>query len=252
MNFTRRLNLALQFAAKAHEGQKRKGTDIPYITHPVAVAIIALKATNDEDTLIAALLHDVLEDCDGETFGASEVQDKFGEDVLEAVQGCTQHEPEEVGWKTRKLAYIKHLDEASEKSLVVVAADKIHNLFSILADHAEVGDQVFERFHAEKEETLWFYEEVTKKLELRLGSSNKLVVELSGLMSYLRSIVTGELQRYYAEIKSPETAEVIWHYYLYASSLEAAQTGSRSQFLEEHAELVPASQEIAVEVTPEP
>ena len=113
----------------------------------------------DEDQAIAALLHDVLED--GGLQWAAPIREQFGERVLAMVEACTDGVPDATGqkppWKQRKVAYLAHLAEASNDALLVSACDKLHNLQSIVADVQEIGDKVFERFTASKEETLWYY-----------------------------------------------------------------------------------------------
>ena len=108
---TPRFTKAISLAARAHEGQNRKGTPIPYITHPVAVAGLVAQFGGDEDQQIAALLHDVLED-GGPQF-AAEIEREFGTRVLTIVEGCTDGVPDATGqkspWAVRKQAYITHL-----------------------------------------------------------------------------------------------------------------------------------------------
>lgn len=175
MIFTPRLNQALQFSARAHAPQKRTGTTIPYFTHPVAVALILSTTTSDEDVLVAALLHDVVEDCPDPDFGAGKIKEVFGERVFSFVLGCTERELRNVDWKVRKDSYVENLDSAPEESLLIVAADKIHNLLSILEDHKNLGEKVFDKFNASKAETMWFYRETFGRLEKRLEQDNALL-----------------------------------------------------------------------------
>lgn len=175
MNFTSRLNKALQFAARAHSKQKRKGTAIPYFTHPVAVALIVSEVTEDEDVIISALLHDVIEDSRNPDFEEVQISNIFGERVLEIVMGCTQREQKNRDWKIRKVSYLDNLYTAPLESLNVVAADKIHNLLSIIEDYERMGDKVFSKFSAKKDETMWFYREVLERLQKRLPLNNLLL-----------------------------------------------------------------------------
>lgn len=175
MIFTPRLNQALQFSASAHAPQKRTGTTIPYFTHPVAVAFILATVTDDEDVLVAALLHDVVEDCPDPNFGAGKIREVFGERVFGFVLGCTERELRSADWKTRKVSYVENLDTAPEESLLIVAADKIHNLLSILEDHKKLGEKVFDKFNASKAETMWFYRETFERLKKRLEPNNVLL-----------------------------------------------------------------------------
>lgn len=175
MKFTPRLNQALQFSAQAHASQKRRGTAVPYFTHPLAVALIVSEVSDEEDVFIAALLHDVLEDSKDPSFGEAQISEKFGERVLEIVLGCTQREIENYDWKIRKVSYLDNLYTAPIESLLVVAADKIHNLLSIIDDHEVIGESVFKKFNATKDDTMWFYREVLTRLKKRLESNNPLI-----------------------------------------------------------------------------
>lgn len=163
---TPRYTQAIALAARAHEGQNRKGTPIPYITHPVAVAGLVAQFGGDEDQQIAGLLHDVLED-GGPKF-AHEITQAFGPRVMEMVQGCTDGVPDAAGekapWAERKKAYLAHLAEASNDVLMVSGCDKLSNARAILDDlrNPDVGIKVFERFTAKKEGTLWYYSELSR------------------------------------------------------------------------------------------
>lgn len=154
-----RYSKALALAAGAHEGQVRKGTSIPYITHPVAVAALVAQYGGDEDQQIAALLHDVLED--GGTHFEAEIEAEFGPRVLAIVQGCTDGTPDASGgkapWRERKEAYLAHLAGAGEDVWVVSGCDKLSNARAILDDLNSIGLAVFDRFTAKREGTLWYY-----------------------------------------------------------------------------------------------
>lgn len=161
---TPRFTEAIGLAARAHEGQARKGTPIPYITHPVAVAGLVAQYGGDEDQQIAALLHDVLED--GGPQYATEIQERFGARVLAIVEGCTDGVPDASGakmpWAERKAAYLKHLADAPADTLLVSACDKLSNARAILDDLVSIGPAVFERFTAKRDGTLWYYAELAR------------------------------------------------------------------------------------------
>jgi len=161
---TPRFNEALALAARAHLGQRRKGSGIPYVTHPVAVAALVARHGGDEDQQIAALLHDVLED-GGPQF-AAEIRQQFGARVLAIVEGCTDGVPDAAGqkppWPERKRAYLQHLAEAPDDTLLVSACDKLSNALSIVEDLAEIGPAVFDRFTAGRDGTLWYYAELAR------------------------------------------------------------------------------------------
>lgn len=190
MNFTPRLNQALQFGAEAHAAQKRKGTSIPYFTHPVAVALIVSQVTSDEDIIIAAILHDVVEDSRDPNFSEEKIQNIFGDRVLEIVLGCTQRETENRDWKIRKVSYLDNLYAAPVESLLVVAADKIHNLLSIHNDYDLMKDRVFRKFSATKEDTMWFYREVFERIKKRMDADNPLLLKFEHLLVSLEERVS--------------------------------------------------------------
>lgn len=160
---TPRFTEAISLAARAHEGQSRKGTPIPYITHPVAVAGLVAQYGGDEDQQIAALLHDVLED--GGPQYEAEIGEKFGQRVLAIVRGCTDGVPDQTGqkapWKERKAAYLDHLAVASADIHMVSGCDKLSNARAILDDLVAIGPAVFDRFTAKKDGTLWYYSQIS-------------------------------------------------------------------------------------------
>lgn len=166
---TPRFTKALSLAAQAHEGQARKGTPIPYITHPVAVAGLVAQYGGDEDQQIAALLHDVLED-GGPQF-APAIAEGFGPRVLAIVEGCTDSTPDGAGrkppWEARKRQYIAHLGTASADVLLVSGCDKLSNARAILDDLLTVGPAVFDRFTAGQAGTLWYYRELCNQFSAR-------------------------------------------------------------------------------------
>jgi (p)ppGpp synthase/HD superfamily hydrolase len=161
---TPRFTKAIGLAAKAHEGQIRKGTPIPYITHPVAVAGLVAYYGGDEDQQIGGLLHDVLED--GGPQYADEIKSEFGPRVLAIVEGCTDGTPDAMGqkapWKERKAAYLEHLVIASQDVHMVSGSDKLSNARAILDDLVTIGPAVFDRFTAKKDGTLWYYSELAR------------------------------------------------------------------------------------------
>jgi (p)ppGpp synthase/HD superfamily hydrolase len=173
-----RYGRALAYAAEKHAGQKRKGTRIPYISHPLAVASLVLEYGGSEDEVIAALLHDVPEDCGGQEV-LDEIRQKFGMGAAAIVEGCSDTlESPKPKWRPRKEAHIANLHTAHGSVRLVAAADKLHNALSILRDYRKrgVGEKVWERFAAPKEEVLWYYGAVAHAL--RAKGSNPLVEEL--------------------------------------------------------------------------
>jgi (p)ppGpp synthase/HD superfamily hydrolase len=161
---TERFSQALTLAIEAHTSQKRKGTEIPYISHPLGVASIALEYGADEDQAMAALLHDAIED--GGKEYAQRIRLQFGDRVAAIVEGCTDGIPnasgEKEAWKPRKERYLNHLKHASKDVLLVSGSDKLHNARAIVDDLVRTGPSVFDRFTASQQQTLWYYDSLSK------------------------------------------------------------------------------------------
>ena len=148
---------AFQFASKMHTGQARKASTIPYIAHLMGVASLVLEAGGDEDLAIAALLHDVVEDCGGAPVLA-EIRKQFGNRVAKVVEGCTDSDTyPKPPWRKRKEKYLQHLKHADADTRLVSAADKLNNVRSILSDYRQIGEFVWERFNGRRVGTLWYY-----------------------------------------------------------------------------------------------
>jgi (p)ppGpp synthase/HD superfamily hydrolase len=154
---------ALVDAERYHHFQVRKSTNIPYFSHLMVVSGLVLDAGGSETEAIAALLHDAPEDCGGAPVLA-EIEAKFGSEVGAIVAGCSDAFPlvgeEKPPFLARKEAYIAHLRGASASTMLVSAADKLHNLRSIQADFDVVGDAIFDRFSApvpKRQNVLWYY-----------------------------------------------------------------------------------------------
>lgn len=151
------LERALRWAAVGHEGQLRKGSPTPYITHPMAVAMILDRAGFPEDVLVAGLLHDLVEDTD---VTLDDVRDRFGDAVAEAVAGCTEVKRDAGGakrpWADRKRDHVAALASASDSIKAVTLADKLHNLACIALD-LEDGRPVWSTFGAPRADVLAYY-----------------------------------------------------------------------------------------------
>ncbi len=164
--YSDRINHAFAFAAKHHDQQVRKGTRLPYLTHPANVAIILTRYGRDDDTVVAGILHDVIEDCvrSGYTSEAlrSRIGEKFGEGVLATVLAVTQTrvapDGSEFSYEERKADYLERLAQADERARWVCAADKIHNASSILADlkRTEFPENVWARFRSGNDTPRWY------------------------------------------------------------------------------------------------
>ena len=154
---TVRFDAALAYASQIHRLQERKGSGIPYISHLLAVAAIALENGADENQAIAALLHDAAEDQGGRE-RLADIAVHFGLDVAEMVDHCTDtHIEPKPAWRPRKEAYIDSLASKPARSLAVSLADKIHNASAINADLRAVGEAVWDRFTGGRDGTLWYY-----------------------------------------------------------------------------------------------
>lgn len=183
-----RFNEAFLFAAEKHASQTRKKTDVPYISHLMSVASLVLEAGGGEDEGVAALLHDVVEDCGGHPV-LEEIRQRFGDRVANIVEGCTDaYTIPKPPWKQRKLDYLEVLRRADEDVRLVSAADKLHNVRSILADYRREGDSVWERFSGRRDGTLWYYRAVLNVL--RQGKANRLVDELERVVTELETLAT--------------------------------------------------------------
>jgi len=190
INYTQRLDNAIKRTAWAHEQAKqhRKGTDTPYVIHSFGVMVIASNVTEDEDILIACLMHDILEDVDSSIYGEREMRDNFGDRVVSIVKDITK-DAAEPDWHARAKAYLSHLEnQASEEAVIVSSADKIHNLLSILDDYDTVGDELWELFTTKSSrDQLWWYESILNIIKVRKAPA-KLIDQLTGMVKELRKI----------------------------------------------------------------
>lgn len=155
---------ALVFAHELHRAQQRKGSDVPYIHHLLAVTALVGEHGGSEDQVVAALLHDAIEDCIGEVPDIREqIGARFGDAVLQIVEACTDADTlPKPPWRERKEAYIErlHAKELGDPALLVSLADKVHNSQSILRDYRRIGDALWPRFRGGREGTLWYYREL--------------------------------------------------------------------------------------------
>ena len=187
MKLSKRFTDALIFASHLHADQTRKGSGIPYITHLLGVASIALEYGANEDEAIAALLHDAIEDQGGAPT-REEIRRRFGDNVTEIVDGCTDCDTTpQPPWRQRKEAYIAHIPTASASVRLVSAADKLHNTRSILNDYRLLKDAVWGRFKGGKDGTLWYYRALVDAF--RANESTPLVDELERVVSELEQLV---------------------------------------------------------------
>ena len=189
---------AVSFALEKHDGDVRKATRIPYLSHLLAVASLVIEdAASDptlderlEDIAVAAVLHDVVEDT---PVSVSEVADRFGPEVARIVQACSDTErTPKPPWRKRKEAYLKHLEEADQAVLCVALADKTHNARCIVNDATDLGPDFWKRFNAGPDQQIWYYTSVTEVLTRRRPGSaaDELCRTVDRLCEVARSHVT--------------------------------------------------------------
>lgn len=183
--FSEKFHVAFRFSAEAHKTQKRKGSGTPYIAHPMAVASLVMEHGGGEDVVIAALLHDVIEDT---KVTASEVEAAFGPRVLGLVQAVTNPP---IDWKSFKndedlqatlrsfrMKNFEKLAGSSPEVLLLSSCDKLHNARGILEDLRRARDEagegkppeevaplvmgVWNRFRGKRDGTIWYYTEISK------------------------------------------------------------------------------------------
>jgi (p)ppGpp synthase/HD superfamily hydrolase len=176
---------ALQYAAALHRAQRRKGGDVPYVAHLLAVTAHVLEHGGDQDEAIAALLHDAVEDQGGAST-RDEILQRFGARVCAIVDGCTDTDvTPKPPWRARKEAFLRRLTRADRSVALVVGCDKLHNLRSVVNEYRQAGEALWERFRGGREGSLWYYERVSELLADQLPAT-----------------LLAELQRVYAELQS--------------------------------------------------
>jgi len=190
MIFTPKIKKAIRFATKTHEvyqKQKRKGKDIPYITHPLAVGLILARANASEDVVVAGILHDTIEDStEKKKVTRAMLAERFGDNVAGLVASVTE-EHKDLPWEERKREAREHIKHFSHESLLLKSADLVSNVSDILDDYADHGSKMFERFHAPKEKVTWNYKE-TMQTVLGQWSENPLADDLNTLIGSLDEI----------------------------------------------------------------
>ena len=149
---TKLINKAIEFAAEAHSGQMRKGTDIPYITHPLAAMEILKQLGCSGEVQAAGVLHDTLEDTSAT---AEQLTELFGERITGLVQGVSENKA--LSWEERKAHTVEELKTASPELCAVVFADKLANIRSMVSDYQVLGDGLWSRFNRGRDKQLQVY-----------------------------------------------------------------------------------------------
>ncbi|MCX6059191.1 MAG: HD domain-containing protein [Chloroflexi bacterium] len=186
---TERLYQALQFTFKLHGRDARKASSVPYMAHLLEVCALAQQDGGDEDEAIAALLHDALEDKPDET-SREEIGQLFGEKVLKIVELSTDTPAEYRGgvkplWRERKENYLAHIRTSKPELLRVTLADKVDNARAIYSDHQRLGEDLWKRFNAGREDQIWYYESAVGAFKTA-GVHGPLLEELERLVSQIR------------------------------------------------------------------
>jgi (p)ppGpp synthase/HD superfamily hydrolase len=189
--FSARYDAALALAARAHHEQLRKGTDIPYLAHPVHVSLILIRHGFGEDLAIAGLLHDVVEDT---SVPLEQIVAEFGETVarlVDAVSETKTADGAERPWEQRKAEKLAHLLAGGPDVAALKAADAIHNTRSIAADLRRSGPSVWGRFKRGADQTLWYYREILEGVRAKLGD-HPIALELTAAVEDLAGVVGGQ------------------------------------------------------------
>ena len=147
------IDMAIEVAAKAHQNQFRKGTDIPYITHPLAVGIILAKAGCPDEIITAGILHDTVEDTE---VTLDTIRKKFGEKIASIVKRVSEPD-KSLPWEERKRHTLDYLKTAPLAVRLVACADKLHNIRTIATEHEKIGDKVWERFRKGRSDQEGYY-----------------------------------------------------------------------------------------------
>ena len=185
-----RFTKAVEYAREL-QTEFRKGTSIPYMAHLLGVASFVMGEAGghipvSEDMVIAAILHDVVEDHGGAP-RLEEVKREFGSDVARMVEGLSDtlaedHDKKE-GWEKRKVRYLEHLRSAPEDELLISAADKLYNAKAILDDFKGIGPEIWDRFKRGPKQQLWYFRELLAIFQLRLRG--RIVDEMDDVVNEL-------------------------------------------------------------------
>jgi (p)ppGpp synthase/HD superfamily hydrolase len=192
-HLTDRYTRALDLARVLHGADVRKGTHVPYLAHLMSVSALVLEHDGDEDQAIAALLHDAGEDHGGR-LRVDAIAAEFGARVARIVEDCSdslvEDRQDKAPWTVRKVTYLRHLaGHVHDESLLVSAADKLHNARAVLADHRRIGNEVWKKFKPEAgwQGTYWYYVRLAEVLGPRLEGTRgaAIVAELRRVVDEL-------------------------------------------------------------------
>ena len=154
---------AIEFAAVAHHGQFRKGTHVPYIVHPIGVMKILIDSDAPQESVVAGILHDTIEDS---AVTNHDIVKNFGQEIAGLVKWASEPDKSNT-WEKRKQHTIDVIKAAPINALLVMCADKLHNLQSIYEDYNKVGESLWKRFNRSKEKQRWYYYALADQFEKR-------------------------------------------------------------------------------------
>ena len=180
---------AYTYSYKLHKKQMRKGSNIPYFTHLSSVSNLIIENNGTTTQAIAGLLHDAVEDQGGAKTLAI-IKKKFGPKVAKIVDQCsdTTIEPKPP-WKERKIKYIQNIKNKTQDTLLVSLCDKYHNASCILSDYQKVGERMWDRFTASKQETFWYYESLYKEFKKYLKNHPKMIKAFKNKVDEMKKII---------------------------------------------------------------
>lgn len=205
---TPRLAEAFALALQLHDGQSRKSTGVPFISHLMVVAALVLEGGGDEDTAIAALLHDAVEDAGGASTLAL-IQARFGERVANIVEECTETDLDpKPPWRGRKEYYLDHLLSACPEALLLALCDKVANSRNLLDILMTDGVRTWDAFSAGPDEQIWWHQELLRIFTQRLADMPN--TELAApLRAELERLVAGVCEYASCHVAGDEHPNVI-------------------------------------------
>lgn len=189
---------AVAFASRLHRAQVRKGSPVPYLSHLLGVASLVMESGGGESECIAALLHDGVEDQGGAKV-ALEIRRRFGDRVADIVEDCTERRGEGLSWEERKRHSLRRVPRLDAAARLVLTADKLHNVRSLIADLRRLGPSIWDRFSRGREGTLWYYRAMTRALAA--AGPSPLLAELECAVGVLDEVAAGR-----SGLSAPSTA----------------------------------------------
>lgn len=172
MLYSERVNKAIKIATRLHDGQFRRGSTIPYIAHPFAVALMTQDYIDSEDVFIGGVLHDILEDVPEREYAAKDLANDFGYDILNIVETVSEpniRTPTQEAWRARKYSYLNNIQSSNDiRPLIISACDKMHNMGELVYGYDELGESIWTYFAAKREREIWFYDSVLHILKTKI------------------------------------------------------------------------------------